>query len=319
MRQFVIGSFCICTEYNAWLEIISAFFRGGDSHMHRSVLWFLICLSLCLTGCSSKTITANDQAESVYDRVTRSGKIRCGYTIDPPGCLKDPNSGKLSGIGIDTLELVGKHLGLTVVWTEEVDWGTMIEGLETGRYDMIATPIWPNAARARVVDFSNPLYFSPIFAYAKAKEQRFKGLDLAGIDSPRYTIASIDGATPEVIAREDFPRAKLVSLPQHCQIAQMLLTVASGKADLTFVEPAVAAAFRSHNPGSVERITSKPVRIFPNCWAFKRGQFEFKSMIDTVLSQLLNNGTVDKLIARYEPAPNTLFRTTLPYRLPNGN
>ena len=196
----------------------------------------------------------------------------------------------------------------------------MIEGLETGRYDMIATPIWPNAARARVVDFSNPLYFSPIFAYTKAGDHRFQRANLASIDSPKYTIASIDGATPEVIAREDFSHAKLVSLPQNCQISQMLLTVATGKADLTFVEPAVAAAFRLHNQGSVEKVaTPQPVRIFPDCWAFRRGQFEFKSMIDTVLAQLLNNGTVDKLVSKYEPAPNTLCRVSLPYRLPANN
>src|SRR5271163_434927 len=112
--------------------------------MLRLVNLLLLCLSVCLAGCSPTSIAPSSRSESVYDRVIRSGKIRCGYTVDPPGCLKDPNSGKLSGIGIDTLETVGKHLGLTVEWTEEVDWGTMIEGLETGRYDMIATPIWPN-------------------------------------------------------------------------------------------------------------------------------------------------------------------------------
>lgn len=280
----------------------------------------LFYLSLALSACSSTAISPGSQAESVYDRVMRSGKIRCGYTIDPPGCLKEPNSGKLSGIGIETIELVGKNLGLAVEWTEEVDWGTMIEGLETGRYDIIATPIWPNAARARVADFSNPMYFSPIFAYVKAGDHRFVAGHLAEFNSPKFTIASIDGATPEVIAREDFPKTRLVSMPQHCQISQMLLSVASGKADLTFVEPAVAAAFRSHNPNCVEKVkTPGPVRIFPNCWAFKRGQLEFKSMIDTVLSQLINSGTVDKLVSKYEPAPNTLFRTALPYRLPNNN
>lgn len=282
----------------------------------RLILMPLLCVTFFLSGCSSTSIKATSQEESVYDRVMRTGKIRCGYTIDPPGCLKDPNSGKLSGIGVDAIELVGKNLGLQVEWTEEVDWGTMIEGLQTNRYDLIATPIWPNSTRARVVDFSNPMYFSPIFAYARAGDRRFQSRDLRQVDSSKFTIASIDGATPEVIAREDFPNAKLVSMPQHCQISQMLLTVSAGKADVTFVEPAVAAAFRVHNAGSIEKIsTEQPVRIFPNCWAFKRGQIEFKSMIDTVLNQFLDNGSVDRLVAKYEPAPNTLFRVAAPYQL----
>jgi ABC-type amino acid transport substrate-binding protein len=251
----------------------------------------------------------------LYDRVVSSGKLRCGYTIDPPGCLKNPNTGQLSGIGIETIELLGKHLGLQVEWTEEVDWGTMIEGLETGRYDIVATPIWPNAERARVVDFSKPLYFSPIWAYGKAGDKRIIGGGLSDLNSSDHSIASIDGATPQVIAREDFPKARIVSLPQQSQISHMLLSVSTGKADVTFVEPAVAAAFLKNNPGTIQRIpTERPLRIFPNCWAFKRGQTEFKAMLDTVLDQLINSGNVDKLVARYEPAPNTLFRAALPYQ-----
>ncbi len=54
----------------------------------------------------------NSRGQSTYDRVIQSGKIRCGYIVYPPGCIKDPNTGKLSGIGIDTIELVAKKTGL---------------------------------------------------------------------------------------------------------------------------------------------------------------------------------------------------------------
>jgi len=85
------------------------------------------------------------QKPSVYDRVIHSDKLRCAYAIYAPGCIKDPNTGRLSGIGVEALELVAKKLGLILEWTEEVAWGTMIEGLGTDRYDIVATPIWPHA------------------------------------------------------------------------------------------------------------------------------------------------------------------------------
>src|SRR5271167_4377726 len=81
------------------------------------------------------------QKESLYDRVIRTGKIRCAYVIYYPDCIKDPNTGKLSGIGIEAIELIAKKLGLTAEWTEEVGWGTMMEGLQTGRYDLIASMV----------------------------------------------------------------------------------------------------------------------------------------------------------------------------------
>lgn len=275
-------------------------------------------LSLC--GCNTNASHQASSEQSVYDRVMKQGKIRCGYVLYTPGCIKDPNTGKLSGIGIDTIELVAKNLGLEVEWSEEVGWGSMIEGLLTNRYDMIATPVWTNANRARQVDFSKSLFYSPIFAYTKKGDKRFSGVSLEKLNSPNFLVATVDGETAEIIAREDFSQAKKVSLPQLSDLSQLLLTVSSGKADFTFMEPASAAGFIAHNANSVEILkTARPVRIFPNCWMFKRGQMEFKSMIDTALDQLINSGAEEKIIHKYEPVPNSLYLDALPYHAPASN
>ncbi len=281
----------------------------------RALILLIVSTGL-LTACSTVP-TGNKAAavDSLYDKVMESGKIRCGYVLDPPGCFKDPNTQKLSGIGIEVIELVGRNLGLKVEWSEEVDWGSMIAGLESGRYDIIATPIWPNASRARVADFTRPLYFSPVFAYVKFGGKLTQLKDIKELNAPKYIIASVDGATPEVIAREDFPNAKLLSLPQQCEISQLVLNVSSGKADATFVEPAVVAAYAKSNPGVIARFPGDtPVRVFPDCWAIRRGQMKFKSMINNSLDELINGGVLDKVIRKYEPAPNTLLRVSLPYK-----
>ncbi len=271
-----------------------------------------------LSGCSSsQTNTRVVNQESLYDHVMNQGKIRCGYVVYNPGCLKDPNTGKLSGIGIETIEMVAKNLGLKVEWAEEVGWGTMLEGLQTNRYDMIATPIWTNSNRARLVDFSRPIYFSPIYVWVKSGDKRFNENNLDSLNSPKHLIATVDGETAEVIASEDFPQAKKLSLPQLSGVEQVLLNVSTGKADASFEEPAVARDFLSHNPGTIENISkTRPIRVFPNCWMFKRGQMEFKDMIDTALSQLINSGAEEKIIHKYEKYPGTLYRAALPYQLP---
>jgi len=282
----------------------------------RYPLAFLAACSTALfvaVGCTNTPIQRVDNVSSVYDRVMRSGTIRCGYAVYNPGCLKDPTTGKMSGIGVDTLNLVAKNLGLQVEWTEEVGWGTMIEGLQTNRYDMIVTPVWATSDRARVVDFSKPLFYSPVFAYVKSGNKTFTANNMQSLNSPKYSIATIDGATAEIIAQEDFPLVKRVSLPQLTEFGQLLLTVSSGKADVTFTEPADAAAFMKNNPSTIEKI-GRPVRVFPNCWIFRRGQREFKDMIDTALEQLINSGAEDKIIRKYEPAPNALYRDAIPYQ-----
>lgn len=281
----------------------------------RLLLFLLFSIAACsLTACSHEPANAAAKPNSVYDRVIEKGTIRCGYGIYNPGCMKDPNTGKLYGVGVDTLELLAKNLGLKIEWTEEVGWGTMIEGLETNRYDIIATPVWATSDRARIIDFSKPLYYSPVCAYVKTGSKKLS-FDLKELNSPAMTIATIDGATAEIITREDYPKTKRVSLPQLTDFGQLLLTVSSGKADITFTEPADAAVFMKNNPGAVERI-GDPVRVFPNCWIFRRGQMEFKHMIDTALAQLINSGAVEKIIRKYEPTPGSLYRVAIPYDQP---
>ncbi len=278
----------------------------------------LLLPMLLLSGCAvTESNAASPQHSTVYDRVIKSGTIRCAYVIYKPGCIKDPNTGKLSGIGIEVLELLAKNLGLKVEWVEEAGWGSMLEGLQTDRYDIVATPVWTHAGRARVAGFSHPLYYSPVCAYVKGDDKKFAANDLSILNSDKYKIGTIDGATAEQIAQEDFPKAKRVSLPQLSDFAQLMMTVSTGKADITFSEPLNANDFLKHNPGSIRQVETKsPVRIFPNCWVMKRGQSEFKSMLDTVLIQLLNSGTVDRIIAKYEPEPNSVYRVAMPYQMP---
>ncbi len=247
----------------------------------------------------------------------RSGKLRCGYVVYNPGCIKDPNSGKLSGIGIEAIEMIADKLGLKIEWTEEVGWGTMIEGLETNRYDIVATPIWTNANRARIVDFSHSLFYSPIYAYVKFGKKVKSETDLSWINDPTQKVATIDGETAEIIAREDFPKATKVSLPQLSDLSQLLLSVSSGKADVTFAEPAVVVDFLKHNKDVVQPIgVEHPLRVFPNSWMFRRGQEELKAMLNTVLDQLHNSGAIDRIVAKYETSPGTLYRVGLPYQKP---
>ncbi len=269
-----------------------------------------------LVSCHSQASRQIISKQSTYNRVTHSGKIRCGYLIWPPGCIKDPNTGRLSGIGIDTIELVAKKLGVTVEWVEEVSMGTMIEGLVSGRYDLIPTPIWTNANRAKVVNFSRPLFYSPVYVFASKGDTRFKH-HWERINSPKVKIATVDGGTNELIAQDDFPQAQRLSMPQLNDNAQLLLNIGTGKADLTFADPIVADRYMQNNPGTIENINpDKPIRVFADSWMFGRGELEFKAMLDTVLDEVINSGAMDKIISKYEKVPHEVFRVALPYQLP---
>ncbi len=278
-----------------------------------------ILFLIFICGCTNSNNSQSGNKTSVYDQVIKSGTIRCGYVIYPPCVVKDPNTGKLSGIFVEVLEKAADNLKLKVDWKEEVGWGTMIEGLEAGRYDIVPTGIWPNATRGRQADFTIPLYYSAIGVYVRSKDNRFNSNNLSKINSSDIKISTIDGQVPDVIAREQFPLAKRVSHPEMANASDPLLDVTQGKADLTFIEPGIAADFLKSNPGTLKNITvQKPVEIFGNTMMIKRGEYEYKNMLNVAIEELINNGYVDRICNKYEPAPGVYYRIAPPYNTPEN-
>ncbi len=257
---------------------------------------------------------AGASRESVFDRVMRTGTIRCCYIPYPPYSIKDANTGKLSGIFIEILEEAARKLNLKIEWVDEVDYETLIEGLNTDRYDLFAGGLWPNAARARVIDFSIPLFYSAVKIYGRASENRFHG-NVDALNSPEFKIATIDGEMADLIATSDFPKAQRLSLPQSTSISQDLLNVVQSKADVIFEEPGIVYQFMLKNPGTLKDLfPDKTLRIFGNAYAFKQDETRFKTMFNIALEELIDSGYVEKILKKYEPAPGIFYRVALPYQ-----
>jgi polar amino acid transport system substrate-binding protein len=269
-----------------------------------------------VVGNGSPTGPANDAA---FERVISSKVIKCGYVPYPPGLIKDPNTGKITGIFPETLEASAKDLGYQIKWTEEVGWGTMIEGLKAGRYDAICSPVWANSTRAQFAEFTQPFFYSGIGVYVRADERRF-GNGLEGINSDGVTLATIDGEMTSIVADQDYPEAKRVALPQNSDVSQVLLNVLNHKADVTFVEPFVAEEFMKSHPGALRNlVAAKPVRIFPNTMLVAKGNYALKGLLDVMVSEMTNSGRADRLIAKYDLGSGTFYPLAQPYRQPVGN
>jgi len=259
---------------------------------------------------------ATAHAESVYDRVMKSGKIRCAYTICPPGVVKDPNTGKLSGIVIDAMTKAAENLQLKAEFTEEVPWGSQIEGLMSDRYDVVLY-VWVNSTRARSADFTIPLFYSGIGAYVRPNDTRFNN-SIEAINDPSVKIATLEGEGSSMIAKSQFPKAKELAIPQLSGLNELLLNVSSGKADVTFVELSNAADYLKQNPNSVKNVAlKKPINLFPNSVMFKRGEIEFKDMLDNAFAELLNSGYVEALNKKYESFPGAVYPVASPYQAPH--
>ena len=93
-------------------------------------------------------------ARPLYERVRSAGTIRAGYAVGAPLFVIDPNTKAKSGLFYDIVTTAAGKLGLKVTWTDEVGYGEMIQGLRTGRYDIVGSGVWLNAARGKDADFT---------------------------------------------------------------------------------------------------------------------------------------------------------------------
>jgi ABC-type amino acid transport substrate-binding protein len=258
-------------------------------------------------------------AGSLYERLLQTGEIKIGYTIYPPGVIKGQD-GKPTGIAVDVLNEAASRLNLKANWSEEVGWATQIEGLDAKRYDIIGTAVWPNPKRARLTTLSKPLFYSPLYLYARADENRFPaGFDLSQLNNETVRVSAIEGATAETIAKGQFPKAQRVTLPQSADVAQSFLDLVGNKADLVITEPWHAKKFLNAQPGAVKNILPKrPLRVFGNCFMFARDQTAFENMLNVVIEDLHQSGFVEQTIRKYETAEkleNALVRAAPDYNL----
>lgn len=252
-------------------------------------------------------------AETAYDRILRTGTLRCAYALYPPDLIKDPNTGALSGIFYDVMEEVGRRLNLKIDWTEEVGYGVIAEGFATNRYDAFCSAVWPTAERSRAAAFTVPLFYSPVDVFVRADDHRFDN-KLDALNDPSISFSGRDGDISATIAAATFPQAKIVSIPQLSDTAQTLDDVVHHKADATINEPGLLYQYLEKNPGTMRILTEdKPIRVSPNGMMIKQDAYQLKAMLDTTLTEMLNSGAIDKILQQYQKQP-IFLPVALPYR-----
>ena len=253
--------------------------------------------------------------ESAFERIVRTGTIRCGYSIYPPQLSMDLNTHQLSGLAYDLMERMGKDLHLKIEWVEETTPATWIEGLHQRRFDVMCNPLWATTVRAPLILASQPVYYTAINAYARADDHRFdEGVTKA--NDPAYKIAVIDGSTAAAITRDSFPKAKTTSLPDISDFSQLLLEVSTGKADLTFSEAAQIVEFQKKNPkNNLQNLTpNRPVRLVRNAIMVDGDEHRLIAMLNLAIGNLHNDGFVDQLLDKYQNAPGVWWRVPQAWR-----
>lgn len=209
-----------------------------------------IIVSFC-TLCFVFGLTSQAQAESVYERVMRTRTIECGYFVEPPFTVRNEATGEFSGLSVDLINLIAKDLNLKVKWKEKISFATFPEDLNNNKYDMVCGSIFvlPRAGR---MDYTNAYSYVSMLGYVRPDNNNFDK-PFKDIDWSKVSISGLDGEGATTAAQKLLPEAKMQVLPQLSNISEMLLVVATGKADIGFVLPSVFEDFNKANPKKLRK------------------------------------------------------------------
>ena len=239
---------------------------------------------LSLTACAGK----EDAASSALDQIKQKGELVVGTSADyPPYEFHTEVDGKDTIVGFDMeiAQAIADKLGMELVW-EQVDFDSIIPGIQAERYDVGAAGITITPDRQKNCDFSNPYFLANQVIVVNPGSDIQGKADLAG-----KTIAVQTGTTAEEYCMDN--GYSVLSFASNND-AQAALT--SGKADAWVVDNEAAARMAADQSLTVldEAMTSEPY-----AFAFAKGS-SLVDQVNTALQELLQDGTVEKLFQEYD-------------------
>jgi ABC-type amino acid transport substrate-binding protein len=265
----------------------------------KHILFALILIVLALSPATTRA------EESSFERVIQTKTINCGYFLWPPYIAKDANTGKLSGINYEIMEAIGKNLDLKINWVAEVGVGDVATALNTNKFDVMCASVWPSPVRMQNLTLSVPTFYSVAYAFARADDHRFDG-NLNKANDKSVKVSGIDGDYSHDLSTEKLPLATQAMLPQTASGSEILLQVATKKADIVFSDAGMVAEFLQTNPGSLKQIPGVgAVRYYGETIAVKRGEYQLKNMLDASIMQLTNDGVITQKVEQYKKAYKT--------------
>ena len=133
-------------------------------------------LALALAGCGSSDESAGpsdtgpcaeasgDLLASICDKGTIVVSTDPAY---PPQSSYDPKTDTYEGFDIDVATEIATRLGVKVTW-ETPAWDVITAGSWNGRFDMTVGSMTPTNERQKVLNFSQPYYFTPAVVVVNA-------------------------------------------------------------------------------------------------------------------------------------------------------
>lgn len=278
--------------------------------------FLIVLLAVVLSVLAVKLLDSDNGAssgESAFERVMRTGVIRCGYYVFPPVTYRDPNTKELSGWAVDMMNSVAEKADLKLEWTEEVNFANWTEALQTGRFDAMCAPIFAELPLLRSFAVTDPIAFAGLHPLVRLEDKRLMagGMDEFNKAETRFVVQ--DGSGLGVLTREVFPNATIKQYPMMMDGPTLLQEIIGNKADVILLDKNAEIMYNRIN-GKVFHLRDDlpAVKLQPFVLVVNRGDADLKAFLDFAIMDMIVTGQMDRIIAEWEPEKGTFLRVAKP-------
>src|SRR5882724_1789926 len=199
-----------------------------------------------IAGCFAAALSGAVQAETTLEKAKRDGFIRVGFANESPYGYATPD-GKLTGESPEVVKAVLAKIGIPQVDGVLTEFGSLIPGLEAGRFDIIAAGMFITPKRCAQVQFSEPTYgIGQAFLVVKGNPKNIRDYSTIAANKD-LKLAVMAGAVEAGYAKDSgIPASQLVILPDQSSLVK---AVQAGRADAAALTALSIADMASKNDG----------------------------------------------------------------------
>jgi polar amino acid transport system substrate-binding protein len=259
-----------------------------EAFMNRQ--WTLAAL---IAGCLlaiAQLAAATAEPQQAADRrvadLARAGKVRVGLFL--PQYIKDPATGQLRSVWVETARAFAGHLGVQLVVVEHATPPEAIACLKAGACDVMFLPL--DARAAAVGDFSNPIFQFDYTLLVPA------GSSIAGIadaDRPGIRIAAVLNHASTIELSSQLKQAELVYAETPDSTFDLVRT---GQAHVMASTRLALLDFSDRLPGS--RVLEQRYGANINRMVVPKGKADWLAYVGEFVENAKASGLVQKAIER---------------------
>lgn len=259
-------------------------------------------------------------AATTKDRILSEKKLTAGIHGGKPWGYRTPD-GKIEGFNVDIVRAVFEPLGVTEINFITGDFGSLIPGLISNRFDIVDSSVVITGERCKLVSFGDPELAS-VDALLVKKGNPHKITSFNDVIQNRAL--KIGGSRGSQQAKD----AELAGLGDQLQLFQNTestvsallagrvdgVTFTSGTVNALLASPTIGASVKRAKPfvGLMDE-NGKPVVSYVAA-VFRKQDTELRDLFNKRLAELKADGTVARIMARYgfepdEKAPDGLTST----------